>query len=280
MTRNRLARLTVLRTEDVGPSMRRVVLGDGDVAQVIERHAGFTDSYVKLAFLAEGVEYPDPIDLDVVRATMPSETWPVLRTYTIRHLDAVAGEVWIDLVTHGDEGLAGPWAQRVQPGETVHLRGPGGAYRPDPAADHHLLVGDESALPAIAASLESLPDGSRATAFIEVDGPGDEVAIESAGAVEVRWLHRAPAAAGTTTLLDDAVRAWEWPAGRVQAFVHGESALLKSVRPYVREHVERVDLSVSAYWRRGQTEEGFRAWKQDLAAQGEETILRPSAGGS
>lgn len=268
MTRNRLARLTVLRTEDVGPSMRRVVLGDGDVADVIERHAGFADSYVKLAFLADGVDYPDPLDLDVVRATMPSEAWPVLRTYTVRHLDAAAGELWIDLVTHGDDGLAGPWAQRVQPGESIHVRGPGGAYTPDPAADHHLLVGDESALPAIAASLEALPAGARATAFIEVDGPDDEVAIATTADADVRWLHRGPAAAGTTTLLDDAVRAWAWPSGRVQAFVHGESALLKTVRPYVRERgVARSDLSVSAYWRRGETEEGFRAWKQSEATR-------------
>src|SRR5436189_197856 len=82
-------------------------------------------------------------------------------------------------VVHGDEGLAGPWAARVQPGEIVHFMGPGGAYAPDISADWHLLVGDESALPAIARSLESLPDGATAHAFVEVSGPQEEQKIDS-----------------------------------------------------------------------------------------------------
>lgn len=275
MSKSVPAHLTVLRVEEVGPHLRRLVLGDGLVAAGFDQLAAgwqdWTDSYVKLVFLPEGFDHPLPLDLDVVRATMPPEAWPVLRTYTVRRLDVEAREVWIDVVTHGDEGVAGPWAARVEPGATIHLRGPSGAYAPRPEADHHLLVGDEAALPAIAASLEGLPAGAAATVFCEVDGPADEVDLVSAGEVTVHWLHRAPAAPGTTTLLDDAVRAWDWPDGRVQAFVHGESALLKTVRPYVRERVERTDLSVSAYWRRGESEEGFRRWKSTQ----DEAIIRP-----
>lgn len=270
-----LAHLTVLRTEEVTPRMRRLVLGDGPVATDFDRVAagwsGCTDAYVKLAFLAEGVDYPEPLDLDVVREQLPQEAWPVLRTYTIRRFDAEARELWIDFVVHGDEGIAGPWAARVEPGATIHLRGPGGAYAPAEEVDHHLLVGDESALPAIAAALASLPAAARATVFCEVTDASDEQELETAGDVDLHWLHRGDAAPGTTTLLDDAVRAWDWPAGRVQAFVHGESALLKTVRPYVRERVERRDLSVSAYWRRGETEEGFRTWKSTQS----DAVIRP-----
>ncbi len=277
MSRNQLVRLSVLSASDLGPSMRRVVFGGDGVADLAERWQGFTDSYVKFAFLAPGVTYPESMDLDEIKASVLPEHWPVLRTYTVRRLDAEAGEVWIDFVTHGDTGLAGPWAQRARPGDTIHVRGPGGAYRPDSDADHHLLVGDESALPAIAASLESLTSGQRATAFIEIDGPDDEQTIDSAGDVDLRWLHRTPALAGSTDLLDRAVRAWDWPDGRVQVFVHGESRLLKSVRPYVaRERaVPRADLSVSAYWRLGETEEGFRSWKQSERDRGEEPMWRP-----
>ncbi|MFT4299367.1 MAG: siderophore-interacting protein [Aeromicrobium sp.] len=259
MPRPPLTGLTVLRADALAPSMRRVVLGGDGFAEVAGRWQGFTDSYVKLAF------------------AVPGSDDPVLRTYTVRRLDPQAGELWIDIVTHGDDGLAGPWAQRVRPGEEISLRGPGGAYRPDPEADHHLFVGDEAALPAIAASLESLVPGQRATAFVEVDGPADEQPVDSAGDVEIIWLHRAPAPAGSTDLLDRAVRAWDWPAGRVQAFVHGESALLKTVRPYLAKDraLPRVDLSVSAYWRRGETEEGFRAWKQAERACGDEPMWRP-----
>ena len=265
MSKQSLIHLTVLDAYDVGPHLRRLVLGDGEVAADLDLFAarwnGWADSYVKLAFLAEGVQYPQPLDLDVVRETMPPDVWPVLRTYTVRRFDPAGRQLWIDFVVHGDEGIAGPWAARVEPGETVWLRGPGGAYSPVEGVDHHLLVGDEAALPAIAATLEQLPTGAAATVFCEVDGPADEIPLASAGDVAVLWLHRGDAPAGSTTLLDDAVRAWDWPEGRVQAFVHGESALLKTLRPYVRERVDRADLSVSAYWRAGETEEGFRRWK-------------------
>lgn len=282
MSSTYLTRLSVTRVEDLGPSMRRIVLGGPELAGVVEDWEGDTDAYIKIAFFAPGVAYPERIDIGEIRETMPSEHWPVLRTYTVRRLDVEAGELWVDFVVHGDEGLAGPWAARAQVGEIVHFGGPGSAYRPDPEADHQLLVGDESALPAILASLEALVPGQKATAFIEVDGPADEQPVVTAGDVEVVWLHRAPAHAGTTNLLDDAVRAWPWPGGRVQIFVHGESGLLKTVRPYlVKERgVERRDVSVSAYWRLGETEEGFRAWKASERARGEEPMIQPGPAGS
>jgi NADPH-dependent ferric siderophore reductase len=270
------ARLTVIRTEIVAPAMRRVVLGGDGFGDFLRNRRGmkqpYTDEYVKLVFLADGFDYPDPLDLDVVRATMPREARPVMRTYTVRWVDEAAGELAIDFVVHapgadGGTGVAGPWAAHAQPGDTIHLRGPNGGYVPDPDADWHLFVGDEAGLPAIATSIESLPPGARAVAFVEVDGPADEVTIETAADLELHWLHRGEAEAGTTTLLDDAVRAHDWRPGRVQAFVHGESALLKSVRPHVLADrgVTRADMSVSAYWRRGTTEEGFRVWKTQQA---------------
>ncbi len=261
--------LEVLRTEQVSAHLRRVVLGGPGFDAF--RPSPCTDSYVKLLFLADGVDYPEPFDLDAVRQTFPAEAQPVVRTYTVRHVDLNARELWIDFVVHGDEGVAGPWAARVQPGARIHAMGPGGGYAPDPEADVHLLVGDESALPAISTAVAALPPAARAVAFVEVTGPDDELDLATDADLEVHWLHRGTAEAGTTTLLDDAVRAWEWPAGRVQAFVHGESTLLKTVRPYVRERVDKRDLSVSAYWRRGVTEEGFRDWKRTQ----QDAVIRP-----
>lgn len=279
MSKTHPARLAVIRTESVAPSMRRVVFGGPGFAEFLDRHAAlagpFTDEYVKLVFLADGFDYPEPLDLAAVRETMPPESWPVLRTYTIRWVDAEAQELAIDFVVHGDEGVAGPWAAGAEPGDTLHLRGPNGAYVPDPGADWHLFVGDEAGLPAITASIEALPAGAQAVAFIEIDGPADEIPIATAGELELHWLHRGPAAAGSTTLLDEAVRAWTWREGRAQVFIHGESALLKSVRPYVltERGVDRADVSVSAYWRRGTTEEGFRVWKSEQT----EAVMRPGA---
>ena len=275
MSKSQPARLTVVHTEQVAPSLRRVVFGGDGFDTYLQRHrelGEFTDAYVKLVFLADGYDYPEPLDLDVVRAEMPDAAAPVLRTYTIRWIDPDAREVAIDFVVHGDPddpaaGIAGPWAQRAQPGDVMHLRGPGGAYAPDPAADWHLLVGDETAIPAISTAIEALEPGARAAVFIEVDGPADEVEWTTEAVLEVHWLHRGEAEHGSTTLLDDAVRTWDWWPGRAQAFVHGESSLLKTVRAYVRgdREVDRRDLSASAYWRLGATEEGFRVWKSEQA---------------
>jgi NADPH-dependent ferric siderophore reductase len=273
------AKLTVIRTEFVAPSMCRVTFG-GDGFRDFFRDdqslpQDWADKYVKLVFLADGFDYPEPLDLVAVRETMPQEAWPVLRTYTVRSVDADAEELDIDFVVHGDEGIAGPWAASAQPGDVMHLRGPNGGYAPDSSADWHLFVGDEAGLPAIASSLEALGPDERAVAFIEVHGVEDEIELLTAADLELHWLHRGDAPAGTTTLLDDAVRAWDWRPGRAQAFIHGESALLKSVRPYVLNDrgVARADVSVSAYWRRGTTEEGFREWK---SAQ-KDAVMRPGA---
>lgn len=253
----------VVRTERLTPHMQRVVLGG-------EGLAGFeagacTDHYVKLLFPADGVTYPEPFDMERVRAEFPREQWPVTRTYTVRSWDPEHRELTLDFVLHGDEGLAGPWSTRVRPGETVRFMGPGGAYAPDPAADWHLLAGDESALPAIAAALESLPQGAVAHAFIEVAGPEEEQKIDSA--VDVVWLHRGERPIGEK--LVEAVRALDFPEGRVHAFVHGEAGCVKELRKLLRvEHgVPREDLSISGYWRLGHNEDGWQASKRDWNAR-------------
>ncbi|MFF4357990.1 siderophore-interacting protein [Streptomyces sp. NPDC001604] len=254
----------VVRTERLTPHMQRVVLGG-------EGLAGFaadtcTDHYVKLLFPpSEGVAYPEPFDLERIREELPREQWPVTRTYTVRAWDPVHRELTLDFVIHGDEGLAGPWAARVQPGETVHFMGPGGAYAPDLSADWHLLVGDESALPAIARSLESLPEGVTAHAFVEVSGPEEEQKIDSD--VEVVWLHRGDRPIGEA--LVEAVRSLRFPEGRMHAFVHGEAHFVKELRQLLRCDlaVPREDLSISGYWRLGHNEDGWQASKREWNAR-------------
>ena len=200
-----------------------------------------------------------------MRSTLPQDLWPVVRTYTVRAVDTDARELTIDFVVHGDEGVAGPWAAHAQPGDVLHLTGPCGAYSPRADADWHVLIGDEAALPAIGSALEAIPAGVRARAFIEVDGPAEEQPIESPGDVEITWLHRNGAGAGSTDLLADAVRALEWPGGTVQVFMHGEAGLLKSLRSFLLEErgADRALASISGYWRAGNPEEGFRSWKSE-----------------
>jgi NADPH-dependent ferric siderophore reductase len=253
----------VVRTERLTPHMQRVVLGGEELSAFSADTC--TDHYVKLLFPPEGVTYPEPFDMERVREEFPREQWPVTRTYTVRQWDAEHRELTLDFVIHGDEGLAGPWAKRVRPGETVRFLGPGGAYAPDPAADWHLLAGDESALPAIARSLEALPDGARAFAFVEVEGEQEEQKIDSD--VEVVWLHRGDRPVGQA--LVEAVRGLDFPEGRVHAFVHGEAACVKELRRLLRveREIPREDLSISGYWRLGHNEDGWQASKPEWNAR-------------
>ncbi|MFF3324293.1 siderophore-interacting protein [Streptomyces sp. NPDC002889] len=255
----------VVRTERITPHMVRVVLG-GEGPAALE-FGEFTDLYIKLLFPAEGVTYPEPFDMDRIREEFPREQWPATRTYTVRHWDRAHHELTVDFVVHGDEGLAGPWAARAQVGETVHFLGPGGGYAPEPTADWHLLAGDESALPAIAASLEQMPAGAVVHAFVEVAGPEDEQKIVSPDGVEVTWLHRGDRAPGEA--LAAAVAALEFPEGTVSAFVHGEAACVKELRRQLRVErgIPRERLSISGYWRLGQTDEAWRAVKRDWNAE-------------
>ncbi|MFD7613168.1 siderophore-interacting protein [Streptomyces sp. NPDC059828] len=258
----------VVRTERIAPHMVRVVLGGEGLAEF--RTDGSTDAYVKVVFPHPGVSYPEPFDMARIREEFPREQWPSNRTYTVRAWDPVHRELTIDFVVHGDEGLAGPWAARVQPGESVRLLGPGGGYAPDPAADWHLLAGDESALPAIAASLEQMPAGVLVHAFVEVSGPEDEQKIATPDGVTVTWLHRGAQAVGEALVA--AVRGLDFPDGDVHAFVHGEAGAVKELRRHLRleRGIPAARLSISGYWRLGKSDEAWRAIKRDWNAQVEQ----------
>ncbi|MEU4726822.1 siderophore-interacting protein [Streptomyces sp. NPDC023588] len=254
----------VVRTERLSPHMVRIVLGGEGLAGF---GAGeFTDHYVKILFPAEGVTYPSPWNLEQIRTDFPRAQWPRQRAYTVRSWDAAHRELTLDFVVHGDEGLAGPWAARVEPGELVRFLGPGGAYAPDPTAGWHLLVGDESALPAIAASMERMPAGARVHALVEVEGPRDELKFATPDGVVPVWLHRGGRPVGEA--LVEAVTALEFPSTDVHAFVHGEAGFVKELRRHLRleRGVPRERLSISGYWRLGETDEGWRAIKRDWNA--------------
>ncbi|MEU4578877.1 siderophore-interacting protein [Nonomuraea sp. ATR24] len=255
----------VLRTERISPHMIRVVVG-GDGLRDFAL-SGATDSYVKVVFPHEGVDYPQPFDVRQVRETMPREFWPRLRTYTVRAWDPDTRELTLDFVHHGDEGLAGPWAARARPGDEVLMLGPGGSYSPALEADWHLFAGDESALPAIAASLEALPEDALAYVFVEVESPEDELKLSTLADARVTWLYRDGGPVGEA--LVEAVLAFGFPPGDVCAFVHGEAGFVKRLRRYLRveKSVPLERLSISGYWRAGVDDEGWRAVKKDWNRQ-------------
>jgi NADPH-dependent ferric siderophore reductase len=264
--RKRVARTAeVVRTQWLTPSMRRLIFTGPDLTCL--RELPYTDHYVKILFAPHGSDYRWPFDPDVLRATEPAERWPVTRTYTVRAYNAARNEMTIDFVVHGDEGLAGPWAARAEAGDQIGFFGPGGGYVPDPAADCHLLVGDEAALPAIAAALDRLGDRARAVVYLEVAGSADEQVLSSSPDVNVTWVHRRQRPYGDA--LAEVVRAAGVPAGDVQAFVHGNAEMIRRMRRFLFTEVDfnRRRVSMSGYWRTGQTEDGWQAGKRAFNAE-------------
>ncbi|NYI04385.1 NADPH-dependent ferric siderophore reductase [Allostreptomyces psammosilenae] len=257
----------MLYTERLTPHLVRVVLGGPGLRGFTAGE--YSDNYVKLLFGRPGVRYPEPFDMEAVRRDLPREDWPRQRTYTVRAWDPDAAELTIDFVVHGDEGLGGPWAAAARPGDEIHLLGPGGGYLPSASADWHLLAGDESALPAIAASLERLPADATAHVLLEVADEREELKLPTPAGTELTWLHRGTRPVGEA--LVEAVRALDFPAGRPHVFVHGEAGFVRRIRRLLR--VERgvplEDMSISGYWRLGADDESWRAVKVDWNRQTE-----------
>jgi NADPH-dependent ferric siderophore reductase len=268
--KRRTIHATVVSAERLTPGMVRVTVGGDDLRRFAAGE--FTDHYVKLQLPPPGADYAAPFDPEEVKVGRPREQWPRVRTYSVSAWDAERRLLTIDFVVHGDAGVAGPWAAAAQPGDVLQLTGPGGAYAPDPDAAWHLMVGDLSVLPAIGASLARVPGGVPVQVLVELDDDADRQPLTSPGDLHVTWLR----GDGTERVLLDAVRALEFPDGPVHAFVHGEASSVRAVRRHllVERGLPRDALSVSGYWKRTRSEEGWREEKaewnrlaeQDLAA--------------
>lgn len=240
MAERRPIHATVLETGWLTPRMVRLVVGGEELRGF--GAGAFTDHYVKLVF-----GRPEP------------EARPRVRSFTVRAWDPERLRLTIDFVHHGDVGIAGPWAASARPGDPVTLLGPGGGYAPDPDADWHLMVGDESVLPAIAASLPRIPAGVPVHVLVEVADAADELPLTTPGDLRLRWLRRGDRS------MADAVGELAFPPGAVHAFVHGEAGMVRAVRRrlLVDRGIPPEALSCSGYWKRSRSDEDWRAEKPE-----------------
>jgi NADPH-dependent ferric siderophore reductase len=257
--------LSVLSREQLSPHTVRITAGGPGFDAL--RMNDFTDKYAKILFVDPGLGLTPPYDLAALRESLPPGRQPVTRTYTLRRADPEGQQLTIDFVVHGDEGIAAPWAARAEPGDLLTMSGAGGAYRPDPASDWHLLAGDESALPAICSALEALPGDARGIAYLETSDPGEYLDAKVPGGVEVVWLHR-PHPGSQPQLLADAVLAGSWLPGRVDVFAHGERESMKAIRAALKTRLGDGDqVSLSGYWAAGRTEDVFQSEKRQPIGQ-------------
>ncbi|MFE7630884.1 siderophore-interacting protein [Kocuria sp. NPDC057446] len=261
--------LTVRSRELLSPSMVRVVLGIDEP----ERYADIVppEKYVKLVFLRPGTEHSaaDPgraPDYWQLKEDLPGDRQPVTRHLTIRRYVPERHELWMDFVLHGDDGFAGPWAARAEPGDRIIALGPGGKWTPAPDAAWTLIAADDAAVPAALAVLEALPASARGEVLLEVDSPRDVQPVSAPTGMAVRWVFRSEIGGDEVPALVRAVRGAGWPAGPegVQVFAHGEREVMKALREelFTRRRLERDQVSLSGYWARGRTEDVFQAEKK------------------
>ena len=238
-------RLQVLRVVDITPRMRRVTLGGPELAGFVSLGS---DDHIKLMFPQNAAE----------QAALQSPTFsikgdgpqPAMRDYTPRRFDLSLGELDIDFVLHGD-GPASTWAEQAQVGQHLYIGGPRGSMIVPDIFDSYLLIGDETALPAIARRLEELPAGRKVLAVIEIADAAEQQALQSAAELEVIWVLR-----GQVDLLDT-VRTLTLPSGALYTFVAMETKLSRQVRRVLLDthKVDEAFLKAVGYWRAEGSEE-------------------------
>lgn len=178
---------------------------------------------------------------------------PVIRTYTPRRFDEVAGTLEVQFLLH-DVGPASEWAARVKPGDRAAIGGPGGRFRLDRTVRDWWISGDESALPAVGTLLDVLPSDARAEIHLEVEGPEDEMKLESAAQTEIFWHHRRSNDAWGVEMLD-AARSSSIADG-VQVWVAGEAVSIRRIRKHFLEEkqVPVTSMTTRGYWRIGESD--------------------------
>ncbi|MGW3815941.1 siderophore-interacting protein [Streptomyces sp. NPDC005046] len=268
--------LRVVRTRRLGPSLVRVTFAGPDLRAF---HSDGRDQSLSLFLPHPGQSEPAvPFELGDSWwqgwRELPDDVRAVMRSYTLRALRRDPDEVDIDFALHGMEpGAAAPagpasrWASGARAGDRVVLLGPAvednRAIRFRPPADTDLVVlwGDETAVPAVSAILESLPAGLRVRAWLEVHHAGDIQDLATSADAEITWLVRDEHSAGGAPLALDALRAAHLPAAEAPyAWIAGESGCVKELRRHlVRERgIDRRRVTFVGYWRQGLSEEQLR----------------------
>jgi NADPH-dependent ferric siderophore reductase len=237
---------SVVRTEQISPTFRRIVIAGPDLATFpTPRPAAHVkivlpraDSSLPLVATPDG--WALPVDREGV----------TVRTYTPRVWDAATGELTLDVALHANPGPASVWAQRAIPGDQIAIGGPGGGYDVDAAANPLIIVGDESALPALGTIRDAVhdagPGAPRVRAIVEVPHPDDGLLLPGA-----HVLVRGSAEIGS--LATDALRALAAEFADARIFLASEAGLIRRLRSWLLGELRLPPMSVvtRGYWKLG-----------------------------
>jgi NADPH-dependent ferric siderophore reductase len=229
------------------PELRRLTLSVAEAAQLTPRTRRLRLAGPDLAEFS----YAAGQDLMVLVDTAGGRI--IRRRYTIRRFDAAARLLDLHAIVHTN-GPGARWALGLRPGDTVEAIGPRGKITLAAGAAWHLFIGDDVAVPAMAAMVEALPAGARAVVVAEVVDAAEEQPVAAPAGVELSWawLHRGDRAPDDPSALLEHLAAADWPVEAGHAYVAGEAAAVAALRAALLERgftPERVD--AKAYWGRG-----------------------------
>ncbi|MEV5436005.1 siderophore-interacting protein [Streptomyces sp. NPDC052682] len=268
--------LQVVRTRRLGPSLVRVTFAGPDLHAF---HSDGRDQSLSLFLPHPG--QPEPVvPLELGDGwwqgwrELPDGVRAVMRSYTLRALRRDPDEIDIDFALHGigpgattQAGPASRWAARAAAGDRVLVLGPAVAdnrairFRPPEDTDLVVVWGDETAVPAASAIVESLPAGIRARVWLEVPHAGDIQDLTTAADAEITWLVREGRGAEDSPMAFSALRAAHLPpAERPYVWLAGESGCVKQLRRHFVDErgIDRRRVTFVGYWRHGLTEEQLR----------------------
>lgn len=174
-----------------------------------------------------------------------------MRDFTPRRYNREALELDIEFALH-EAGPATTWATQATAGQHLGIAGPRGSMVIPAAFDWHWLIGDETALPAIARRLEELPAGTRACTFIIVDDPASQIVFKTQAQLQTIWLDRHEPE-DTVNPFITALQAAPLPTGEGYVWAAGEASAMRAVRQYLcgERNIDKSRIRAAAYWRRG-----------------------------
>lgn len=241
--------LSVKRITELSPSMRRITLTGDDLAGFL---TSSFDDHVKLMLpdvLGAKPNMPvvEPAGLVFAEATPK----PVMRDYTPRRYDPATNELDIDFVLH-HEGPATDWATHAEPDHFVAIAGPRGSFVIPTAFDWHLLIGDETAIPAISRRLEELPSVARAIVVIKTATDQAKIELLHHCHLEAHWVSESYPYASGVGVLEEAVRGISLPEGEGYVWAAGEYSDIKAVRQYLADElgIDKNRIRAASYWRK------------------------------
>lgn len=229
----RRRRLTVASVELITPRMKRIVFTSPELHDFVS--AGY-DDHIKL-FLPLA---PGAADM-------------CMRDYTPRAFDPAKGSLVIDFALH-EAGPATAWAIDAKAGDELEIGGPRGSTIIPDDFDWYLLVGDETALPAIGRRLETANPGVRVLTAVVVEDAREIQQFETASDWTAAWALRDRDGSDDAASLRRAIESLTLPPGEGFVWIGAEGRVARALRSYMGEHRGHPLgwMKASGYWVQGE----------------------------